>query len=61
MDDEIKSSIFNPFFTTKPGGTGLGLATCRKLSLENNSELFLEFSNGRGTKFTLLKTVSSNE
>jgi len=59
--EEIKLNIFNPFFTTKAGGTGLGLATCRKLCQENDAELFIEYSSESGTKFVLSKSISENE
>lgn len=60
ISEEIKSKIFNPFFTTKADGTGLGLATSRKLCQENNAELFIEYSNNNGTKFTISKSVNNN-
>ena len=31
MSDEIKSQIFDPFFSTKERGTGLGLAVVRQI------------------------------
>ncbi|MGD8307041.1 MAG: HAMP domain-containing sensor histidine kinase [Ignavibacteria bacterium] len=57
IDDIIKSKIFDPFYTTKSDGTGLGLATSRKLCIENNAELLLESANGNETKFSIIKSV----
>ena len=31
MDPEVLGRVFRPFFSTKPGGTGLGLATSRRI------------------------------
>ena len=46
--------IFNPFFTTKENGTGLGLTVTRKIVEDHGGELELESEAGTGTRFTLL-------
>jgi signal transduction histidine kinase len=45
--------IFNPFFTTKPNGLGLGLPICSRLVGENGGNLDVDSKAGRGTKITL--------
>ena len=45
--------IFRPFHTTKPGGTGLGLATTRKIVQAHSGEIDVQSEPGRGTKFTI--------
>jgi two-component system, NtrC family, sensor histidine kinase HydH len=45
--------IFKPFHTTKPGGTGLGLATTRKIVLAHGGTVEVQSAVGRGTKFTI--------
>lgn len=47
------NDIFNPFFTTKASGTGLGLFIVYKLLEENNIQIRYETQEGEGTKFIL--------
>jgi signal transduction histidine kinase len=50
--DELEK-IFRPFHTTKPGGTGLGLATTRKIIQAHAGQIDVQSEPGRGTKFTV--------
>jgi two-component system, NtrC family, sensor histidine kinase HydH len=50
--DDMKK-IFRPFHTTKPGGTGLGLATTRKIVRAHGGEIEVHSEPGHGTKFTI--------
>jgi signal transduction histidine kinase len=53
------SKIFRPFHTTKPGGTGLGLPTARKIIQAHGGAIDVQSELGRGTKFTIrLPTVN---
>ncbi|MBK7292621.1 MAG: HAMP domain-containing histidine kinase [Holophagaceae bacterium] len=45
--------LFEPFYTTKPSGTGLGLATVRNLVLQNRGAIQVESAPGRGTVFSI--------
>jgi polar amino acid transport system substrate-binding protein len=50
--EEIRRA-FDPFYTTKAKGTGLGLALTKQYIQENQGELKLESKVGHGTKITL--------
>ncbi|MFT3759425.1 two-component system sensor histidine kinase AtoS [Thauera sp.] len=42
IDDSLGSKIFTPFFTTKPNGTGLGLAVAQKIVASHGGRITLE-------------------
>jgi signal transduction histidine kinase len=45
--------VLDPFFTTKDGGTGLGLAVARRIAEAHGAELRIESEIGRGTRVEL--------
>jgi len=47
------SHVFEPFFSTKPEGTGLGLALVHRVVQEHGGEIDVRSSPGLGTTFTL--------
>lgn len=47
-------SVFNPFFTTKPDGVGLGLAICSKIVDEHGGHITVESSAGEGSVFHVI-------
>lgn len=51
--DDIEN-IWTPFFSTKSGGTGLGLTICHKIVSEHRGMIKVESESGHGTKFTVL-------
>jgi len=46
-------SVFEPFFSTKPNGTGLGLALVRKLAVGNNGRVFARNGKNGGAEVIL--------
>jgi C4-dicarboxylate-specific signal transduction histidine kinase len=49
--------IFEPFFTSKTNGMGLGLSVCRTIINAHGGKLWAENNPGRGTTFNLLLPV----
>jgi two-component system, sporulation sensor kinase E len=47
------SRVFEPYFTTKPSGTGLGLLIVRRVVREHGGELSIESSQGKGLTLTI--------
>jgi two-component system, sporulation sensor kinase E len=53
MSAENLSRVFEPYFTTKPSGSGLGLLIVRRIVREHGGELSIESSQGAGLTLTI--------
>src|SRR5882757_3211931 len=51
MDQATLARIFQPFFTTRASGNGLGLATVREIVREHGGAMNVESSPGHGSRF----------
>jgi two-component system sensor histidine kinase HydH len=54
LDLESQTRIFTPFYTTKPDGTGIGLALVQKIVLAHGGSIAVESTRGNGTVFRVL-------
>jgi len=54
IKEEDLPKIFNPFFTTKPKGCGLGLSVAKRIVEENNGTLKIERAKEKGTRAILV-------
>jgi signal transduction histidine kinase len=52
--EEDKARIFDPFFTRKPDGTGMGLSISRQIVEKHGAVMELDSAQGEGTTFRLI-------
>jgi signal transduction histidine kinase len=53
MAPEVQARVFEPYFSTKKAGTGLGLPTVRAIVEEHGGTLSMQSEVGKGTQFTM--------
>ncbi len=51
--DDVRASIFRPYFTTKSGGSGLGLPTTKRIIEAHGGTIDVHTSPGAGTDFEI--------
>jgi PAS domain S-box-containing protein len=61
INEENLSRIFNPFFTTRPGGTGLGLPAVRRIARAHGGRVEVESTLGRGSTFSIHLPANSQQ
>jgi len=59
MSPEVAAKVFRPFFTTRPGGSGLGLPTVKKIVEAHGGTIAVQSEVDRGTKFTIRLPVKA--
>lgn len=60
IPQQIIDSIFEPMFTTKKGGTGLGLPLAQQFVIRHGGDLRVESRMGEGSQFTLILPATSD-
>lgn len=58
---KIQEKIFNPFFTTKSNGLGLGLSISTRLMEENGGKIELHSGEGKGSTFKLYFPINESQ
>jgi len=53
MSEEVRQKLFQPHFTTKKGGHGLGLANSQKIIRNHGGDIQVQSLEGEGTTFTI--------
>jgi two-component system sensor histidine kinase HydH len=53
MTEEVRCRVFDAFYSTRPGGSGLGLPTTRKIVEAHGGTIHAQSVLGRGSQFTV--------
>ncbi len=59
MNDEVRSRIFEAFYSTRPAGSGLGLPTTRKIVDGHGGTIRVQSEPGKGSRFSIRLPVRS--
>jgi signal transduction histidine kinase len=58
---EVLPKVFDPFYTTRADGSGLGLAVVKKIALQHGADIEVESKPGHGTCFELIWPIAPGE
>ncbi|WP_416547101.1 sensor histidine kinase [Limnohabitans sp. DCL3] len=61
IDTDVATQLFNPFFTTKAEGMGLGLSLCRTVVEQHGGQLEFEALRPKGTVFRFTLPVANSQ
>jgi signal transduction histidine kinase len=61
VSPELREKVFYPFFTTKQGGSGLGLATAQKIVASHGGSLEIDSAPGEGATFRIRLPVEPGD
>jgi PAS domain S-box-containing protein len=54
IPEEMKTKLFDPFFTNKPKGSGLGLTSTQNIIINHKGNIQVESEPGKGTTFSIM-------
>ncbi len=61
MDEDLQGKVFNAFFSTRSGGSGLGLPTTRKIVEAHGGTIGVRSEPGKGSQFTVRLPIEADD
>lgn len=61
MDEDVVKQMFQPYYTSKPQGTGLGMMIADRIVREHNGHITADSVEGEGTQITITLPVAAEE
>lgn len=61
IDPALTTKIFDPFYTTKSTGLGMGLAICKSIIADHGGEISCNSQNGQGSTFIFTLPLNGSE
>ena len=58
MTDEVKEKLFTPFYSSKQGGLGLGMANTKNIFDMHKAKVEVESESNVGTRFNIQFTLN---
>ena len=58
MDEDTLQKMFEPYFSNKPKGNGLGLTNTQNIILSHKGKLKIDSKPGRGTHFMIILQIA---
>ena len=57
MSEDVMERVFDPFYTTRDKGTGLGLAVVQAVARAHHGTVWVESEEGAGSTFTIYMPI----
>lgn len=57
MDEDTQQKLFEPYFTSKPKGNGLGLTNTQNIILSHRGKISIQSKPGKGSVFTVILKI----
>ena len=61
MTERVRERIFDLYFSTRPDGPGLGLATSKTITEEHGGFIRVESVEGKGSQFSVFLPLDAQE
>ena len=59
MTEEVRARVFDAFYSTRPGGSGLGLPTTRKIVEAHGGTIHVQSVSGKGSRFSVRLPINA--